>query len=89
VIALNRAVALANLRGAQAGLEAVAAMGGLDKLEEYYLLHAVRGDLESRLDHAKSAVRHFRRSLEFATLDSERTFLTRRLHECEARAIHA
>ncbi len=86
VIALNRAVAIANHRGAQAGLEAVAAIGGLDKLQEYYLLHAVRGDLESRLDHAESAVRHFRRSLEFATLDSERVFLTRRLRECEARA---
>jgi len=88
VIALNRSVALANLRGAQAGLEAVAAIGGLDKLKEYYLLHAVRGDLESRLDHAESAVKHFRRSLEFATLDSERTFLTRRLRECEARAVN-
>ena len=86
VIALNRAVAIANLRGAQAGLAAVAAIRGLDKLEEYYLLHAVRGDLESRLDHVDSAVRHFRRSLEFASLDSERVFLTRRLRECESRA---
>jgi RNA polymerase sigma-70 factor (ECF subfamily) len=89
VIALNRAVALANTRGAQAGLDAVAEMGGLDKLERYYLLHAVRGDLESRLDHADSAVRHFRRSLEFATLHSERTFLARRLRECEDRAVDA
>jgi RNA polymerase sigma-70 factor (ECF subfamily) len=85
VIALNRAVVIANVRGPQAGLEAVRAMRDLDKLDGYYLLYAVLGDLESRLDHSESAARHFRRSIEFATLDSERTFLARRLQECEAR----
>jgi RNA polymerase sigma-70 factor (ECF subfamily) len=85
VIALNRAVVIANIRGAGEGLAAVAAIGDLAKLEEYYLLHAVRGELESRLDRADAAARHFRRSLEFATLDSERAFLSRRLRDCEAR----
>jgi RNA polymerase sigma factor (sigma-70 family) len=84
VIALNRAVVIANVRGAREGLAAVAAIGDLAKLDEYYLLHAVRGELESRLDHAETAARHFRRSLDFATLDSERTFLGRRLRDCEA-----
>jgi RNA polymerase sigma factor (sigma-70 family) len=88
VVALNRAIVVANVRGAQAGLDAVAAIRDLDKLESYYLLHAVLGDLESRLDHATSAVSHFRKSLEFAALPSERTFLTRRLQECEARSLH-
>jgi RNA polymerase sigma-70 factor (ECF subfamily) len=85
VIALNRAVVIANVCGPQAGLEAVADIRDVDKLEGYYLLYAVQGELESRLENSQSAVRHFRRSLEFATLDSERSFLTRRLHECEAR----
>jgi RNA polymerase sigma-70 factor (ECF subfamily) len=85
VVALNRAIVIANIHGPQAGLEAVAAIRDLDKLNGYYLLHAVLGDLESRLDHADSAVRHFRRSLDFATLPSERTFLTRRLLDCETR----
>ena len=44
VVALNRAVALAEVEGPGAGL---AAMDGLP-LEGYYLFHAVRGDLLRR-----------------------------------------
>jgi RNA polymerase sigma-70 factor (ECF subfamily) len=88
VVALNRAVAIANLRGARAGLDAVAAIGESNKLESYYLYHAVLGDLEARLDNTGPAIRHFRRSLEFAMHDSERVFLARRLSDCEARRVH-
>jgi predicted RNA polymerase sigma factor len=48
----------------------------------------VLGDLEARLDNTGPAIRHFRRSLEFAMHDSERVFLARRLSDCEARRVH-
>jgi RNA polymerase sigma-70 factor, ECF subfamily len=54
VVALNRAVALAELRGAT---EALATVDSLD-LTDYYLFHAVRADLLSRVgrnDEARSA----------------------------------
>jgi RNA polymerase sigma-70 factor (ECF subfamily) len=38
VVALNRAVALAEVRGPQAGMDAVKAMANLKSLESYYLL---------------------------------------------------
>jgi len=41
VVALNRAVALAELHGPQAGIEAVGAIQNLQPLESYYLLYAV------------------------------------------------
>ncbi len=85
VIALNRAVALAELRGPQAGIEAVAVIRNLPSLESYHLLYAVLGEFEVRLNHAHAAAAHFRKSLELAEIRSEQEFLTKRLQACEER----
>jgi RNA polymerase sigma factor (sigma-70 family) len=87
VVALNRAVALAEVEGPQAGIEAVGAIQNLQSLDSYYLLHAVLGEFESRLNHHQSAAAHFRKSLQLAEIKSEQAFLTRRLQECEARSL--
>ncbi len=84
VAALNRAIVVGNLRGPQAGLDAVAAIGDLGKLDSYYLLYAVLGEFESRLGHHEAAAKHFRKSLELAEIKSEQAFLQGRLQECEA-----
>jgi RNA polymerase sigma-70 factor (ECF subfamily) len=84
VVALNRAVALAEVRGPQAGIEAVSASRNLTSLESYYLLYAVLGEFESRLHHAEIAAAHFRKSLQLAEIKSEQVFLTKRLKACEA-----
>jgi RNA polymerase sigma-70 factor (ECF subfamily) len=83
VIALNRAVALAEVHGPQAGIEAVGAIQKLQSLESYYLLHAVLGEFESRLNHSHAAAAHFRKSLQLAEIKSERAFLSKRLQACE------
>jgi predicted RNA polymerase sigma factor len=85
VIALNRAIAIANIHGARAGLDAIAGIRNLGVLENYYLLHAVRGEFESRLDDSQAAASHFRKSIDLAEISSERLFLTKRLRACEAR----
>jgi len=87
VVALNRAVALAEVRGPQAGIEAVNAIQNLQSLESYYLLHAVLGEFESRLNHSHAAAGHFRRSLQLAEIKSEQAFLAKRLQACEGNAI--
>ena len=84
VVALNRAVALAEVKGPQAGIEAVGAIRNLQSLESYYLLHAVLGEFESRLDHGPAAAVHFRKSLQLAEIKSEQVFLAKRLRDCEA-----
>jgi predicted RNA polymerase sigma factor len=86
VIALNRAVALAEVRGPQAGIEAVRTAHNLPSLESYYLLHSVLGEFESRLGHAQTAAAHFRKSLQLAAIKSEQAFLSKRLQACEERA---
>jgi RNA polymerase sigma-70 factor (ECF subfamily) len=83
VIALNRAVALANVHGPQAGLDAAQAL--IAELEPYYLLHVVLGELESRLGRDSAATAHFQRALERASTPAERTFLAKKLSECDSR----
>jgi predicted RNA polymerase sigma factor len=61
----------------------VAAIHDLDKLKTYYLLYAVLGEFEARLNHSQAAAGHFRKSLQLAEIKSERMFLTKRLLACE------
>jgi RNA polymerase sigma factor (sigma-70 family) len=86
VVALNRAVAVAEVHGPQAGLAAVHTIQNLQSLESYYLLYAVRGDFEWRLNRPHAAAAHFRKALQLAEIKSERAFLAKRLAACEATA---
>ena len=82
IVALNRTVALAEVRGPQAGIEAVQAIKDLRSLESYYLLHAVLGEFELRLNRPKNAATHFEKSLALAEIKSEQAFLFKRLQAC-------
>jgi RNA polymerase sigma-70 factor (ECF subfamily) len=82
VIALNRAIAVANVHGPAEGLQAIEKIHDREKLESYHLLYAVLGDLESRLEHLPAAAKHFQRALKLAETTSERAFLAKRLGEC-------
>ena len=82
VVALNRAVALANIRGPKAGLQAVRSIRDLNKLSSYYLLYAVQGEFEMRSGNLQVAAEQFRRSFELADTKSERAFLLKRLQRC-------
>jgi len=83
VVALNRAVALAEVNGPQAGIEAVRAIPDRQSLAGYYLYHAVLGEFESQLNHLSAAAVHFRKALELAEIKSERAHLASRLKACE------
>lgn len=82
VVALNRAVAIANIRGAKAGLQAVRRIRNLNKLSSYYLLYAVLGELEMESGNLQTAAEQFRKSFELAETKSERAFLLKRLQRC-------
>ena len=55
----------------------------LQSLESYYLLYAVLGEFESRMNHSQAAAGHFRKALQLAEIQSERAFLSKRLQVCE------
>ena len=63
VIALNRAVALANVEGAAMGLSAVESIEPRDLLENYYLFHAVLGQFHLELKNFEEAAHRFRRAV--------------------------
>lgn len=75
VVALNRAVALAELHGPVAGLAAVEGLG----LDTYYLFHAVRADFLVRLRRYPEAAEGYRRALALAGSAAERRFLEGKL----------
>ena len=83
VVALNRAVAVANVRGPAAGIAAVKSIRNCKELQSYYLLYAVLGEFEARLGRPQSAASYFRQALEQTEITSERHFLLKRMRDCE------
>ncbi len=81
VVELNRAVAVAEAEGPEAGL---AIVNGLP-LDDYRYLHSTRGELLRRLARTDEARDAFGRALSLAHDDVERRFLERRLAELDAR----
>lgn len=81
VVSLNRAVALAMVRGIGPALELLDTLLGDAALENYHLLHAVRADLLRREGSLDRAAAGYIRALALVTNESERRFLERRLRE--------
>jgi RNA polymerase sigma-70 factor (ECF subfamily) len=80
VVAMNRAIALAEVRGPQTALEI---LDYLD-LDGYYLFHASRADLLRRLGRHEDASRAYALAANLAASDAERTFLLDRLETAQA-----
>jgi len=76
VVALNRAVVLAEVHGAADGLAAVEAIDGLDG---YRYLWSTRADLLRRLDRHEEAGAAYREALRLTDNATERAFLEARL----------
>ncbi|MEU6585115.1 RNA polymerase sigma factor [Nocardia sp. NPDC046763] len=75
IVELNRAVAVAMVHGPAAGLELIDAIVESGALDDYHLLHAVRGDLLSRLGRDAEARMAFRRAAELTANETERELL--------------
>jgi RNA polymerase sigma-70 factor, ECF subfamily len=80
VVELNRAIALAEVDGAEVGL---ALVDRLD-LDGYQYFHSTRADLLRRLGRTDEALADYERALELAHTEPERRFLARRLAEVGA-----
>jgi RNA polymerase sigma-70 factor (ECF subfamily) len=79
VVALNRAVAVAEVDGPGVGLTLLDGVA----LHGYRYYHAARADLLRRLARTTEAAAEYRRALDLCADDAERRFLRRRLAECE------
>jgi RNA polymerase sigma-70 factor (ECF subfamily) len=76
IIALNRAVAVAELDGPEAALAAVGRLE--DKLADYHAYHATRADLLRRLGRSQQSRAAYDKAIELAGNTAETAYLIRR-----------
>lgn len=79
VVALNRALAIAELRGLEAGREALAALAGEPKLAQYSFFWAARADIERRAGRMPEAHEFYQCAMTLAKSRAERLSYQRRL----------
>jgi RNA polymerase sigma factor (sigma-70 family) len=89
VVALNRAIAVAQLEGPERGLAEIGAIAGAEKLVRYPFYPAALGELELRRGRRTVASEHFERARSLARNASERRFFAQRLEACVERAVSA
>jgi RNA polymerase sigma-70 factor (ECF subfamily) len=77
VVELNRAIAVAEAAGTEAGLALVDRL----ELDGYQYFHSTRADLLRRLGRSDEAVGEYERALALASTEPERRFLRRRVAE--------
>jgi len=79
VVALNRAIAVAEVEGAGAGLSTLDAIAA--DLENYHLLHAARGTMLRRLGQRDAARVAFERAADLAASEADRRFLAQQIED--------
>jgi RNA polymerase sigma factor (sigma-70 family) len=83
VVALNRAIAIAERDGADRGLEELHAIAERARLSSYPFYPAAMGELELRRGHPERARTHFQTALGLARNEMERRFLEKRYQCCD------
>jgi RNA polymerase sigma factor (sigma-70 family) len=79
IVALNRAIALAQVEGPQAGLEALDALEDEAQLEKYPFYPAARGEFHRLAGHDDEAQEYFRKALGLARSPAEMKFFEMKL----------
>ena len=82
VVALGRAIARAQVEGPARGIDAILAIPGRERLEDYPFYWAALGDLSLRAGDRGRALGWFQRGTKAARNDAERAMFARRVLEC-------
>lgn len=88
VVELNAAIALAMSGDLRGGIAWLNALEKRQVLEQYHLLPAAKADLLRRAGKLVQARRYYVKARRLATNERERRFLTRRIDELDALALH-
>jgi RNA polymerase sigma-70 factor (ECF subfamily) len=83
IVALNRAIAIAQQEGPERGLEEIGAIANSERLGSYPFYHAALGEFELRTRRKAIARDHFRTALSLARNPMERQFYEQRMAACE------
>ena len=82
IVALNRAIAIAQVEGPARGIAEVDAIADRDRLAAYPFYYAALGELELRREHHASARGYFEKAASLARNPTESKFLQDRLGAC-------
>jgi RNA polymerase sigma-70 factor (ECF subfamily) len=74
VVALNRAIAVAELNGPHAGIREILAISGIDRLQEYPFYWAALGEYRFRSGDVEASQNDFRMALSVARNPAEKAF---------------
>ena len=83
VIALNRAIAIAQHAGPEEGLAAIHAIAGSERLHAYPFYPMALGELEFQCGRHGVAYQHFKAALQLARNPTEQRFMERRLNQVQ------
>jgi predicted RNA polymerase sigma factor len=83
ILALNRAIAVAQNEGPERGLAEIASIANIDRLAAYPFYPAAIGELQLRRGMRREAADHFRKALALARNPIERHFYDQRARICE------
>ena len=83
IVALNRAIAIAQHEGPQRGLEEIGAIQDLERLTNYPFYHAALGEFEIVSGHLQNAREHFVAALALARNPMERSFFEHKIDACK------
>jgi predicted RNA polymerase sigma factor len=86
VVALNRAIAIAQHEGPERGLEEISTIANRDRLATYPFYHTALVEFEFRSGRHKIAREHFRQALVLARNSMERRFIEQRIGACQRAA---
>jgi RNA polymerase sigma-70 factor (ECF subfamily) len=88
VVALNRAIAIAQHDGPERGLQEIRAIANSERLASYPFYPAALGEFELQSGRREIAREHFRVALGLARNPMERRFFQQRINACEPSAPH-
>jgi RNA polymerase sigma-70 factor (ECF subfamily) len=84
IVALNRAIAVAQDQGPERGIEEINAIADSRRLAQYPFYAAALGELERRRGRPEIAIEHFRSALSLARNPTEEEFFNQRILTCAA-----
>lgn len=83
VVALNRAVVIAQLEGPREGINAIQNIRGMELLKNYHLLEATLGEMYLRCNELSKARSYFLQARNKTTSHTEQLLLDQKLKKCE------
>jgi RNA polymerase sigma factor (sigma-70 family) len=81
MVALNRAVIIAELNGPNAGLAALEKIENLDAIKNYYLLPAVRGEFYFNANNKKEALQNWELAVTLTSSQAEKELLREKINK--------